>query len=328
MKPNCPSLPPWNSSQRRSTCAVIRPTGSPSRQARKYSASACSKYGFFSLFRNCSPLEDQRRDPGSALVEPQRQLDELVELAPALHGSNLDRAWHGRGKLQVPDFQACPTHPSHDARCDVFEKARTHDRVEQLEAAKQGDLLPYFRILESQAGPVVEMEGRETIMLGSNNYLGLTTRRARQAGGARRPRAVRHRRHRIAPAERHHPDARRARARARRLDGHRGRDRLHDRLPVEPRRDQRDPRARATRLSATRATTPRSSTAASSPAPACAPSATTGWTSWRRCWSGPSRDGERHAGGGRRRLLDGGRRLRPAADRRALQPLRGEADGR
>src|SRR5262249_60146036 len=36
---------------------------------------------------------------------------------------------------------------------DVFEKARTHDRVEQLEAAKAGDLLPYFRILQSQAGP-------------------------------------------------------------------------------------------------------------------------------------------------------------------------------
>jgi 8-amino-7-oxononanoate synthase len=57
---------------------------------------------------------------------------------------------------------------------DVFEKARTHERAEQLEAAKQQDLLPYFRILESAAGPVVEMEGRETIMLGSNNYLGLT----------------------------------------------------------------------------------------------------------------------------------------------------------
>src|SRR5213079_1755871 len=57
---------------------------------------------------------------------------------------------------------------------DVFEKARTHDRIEQLEAAKQADLLPYFRLLTSQAGPVVEMEGRETIMLGSNNYLGLT----------------------------------------------------------------------------------------------------------------------------------------------------------
>jgi len=60
------------------------------------------------------------------------------------------------------------------APVDVFEKARTHDRAEQLAAAKEADLLPYFRVLTSEAGPVVEMEGRETIMLGSNNYLGLT----------------------------------------------------------------------------------------------------------------------------------------------------------
>jgi 8-amino-7-oxononanoate synthase len=60
------------------------------------------------------------------------------------------------------------------ASIDVFEKARSHERLEQLEAARQHDLLPYFRLLTSQAGPVVEMEGRETIMLGSNNYLGLT----------------------------------------------------------------------------------------------------------------------------------------------------------
>jgi 8-amino-7-oxononanoate synthase len=65
---------------------------------------------------------------------------------------------------------------------DVFEKARTHDRREQLEQAKEHDLLPYFRLLTSEAGPVVEMEGRETIMLGSNNYLGLTTdERVKQA---------------------------------------------------------------------------------------------------------------------------------------------------
>jgi 8-amino-7-oxononanoate synthase len=57
---------------------------------------------------------------------------------------------------------------------DVFEKARTHERAEQLEAAKEADVLPYFRLLTSEAGPVVEMEGRETVMLGSNNYLGLT----------------------------------------------------------------------------------------------------------------------------------------------------------
>src|SRR5512134_2555412 len=57
---------------------------------------------------------------------------------------------------------------------DLFEKARSHERLEQLRAAREHDLLPYFRILEGPAGPVVEMEGRERVMLGSNNYLGLT----------------------------------------------------------------------------------------------------------------------------------------------------------
>ncbi|TMK70396.1 MAG: aminotransferase class I/II-fold pyridoxal phosphate-dependent enzyme, partial [Actinobacteria bacterium] len=60
------------------------------------------------------------------------------------------------------------------APVDVFAKARTHSRKEQLEAAKEADLLPYFRLVESEAGPVMEIEGHETVMLGSNNYLGLT----------------------------------------------------------------------------------------------------------------------------------------------------------
>jgi 8-amino-7-oxononanoate synthase len=60
------------------------------------------------------------------------------------------------------------------APVDVFEKARSHDRLEQLEAAKQHDLLPYFRLIESEAGPIMEIEGHEVVMLGSNNYLGLT----------------------------------------------------------------------------------------------------------------------------------------------------------
>ena len=60
------------------------------------------------------------------------------------------------------------------APADLFEKVLNHERREQLEAADAADLNPYFRLLTSQAGPVVEMEGRETIMLGSNNYLGLT----------------------------------------------------------------------------------------------------------------------------------------------------------
>jgi 8-amino-7-oxononanoate synthase len=57
---------------------------------------------------------------------------------------------------------------------DLFEKARTHERVELLRAAREHDVMPYFRLLEGEAGPLVEMEGAERVMLGSNNYLGLT----------------------------------------------------------------------------------------------------------------------------------------------------------
>ncbi len=60
------------------------------------------------------------------------------------------------------------------APVDVFAKASSHDRMEQLEAARENDLLPYFRLIESEAGPLMEVEGREVVMLGSNNYLGLT----------------------------------------------------------------------------------------------------------------------------------------------------------
>lgn len=61
-----------------------------------------------------------------------------------------------------------------ETRIDLFAKARTHDRLEQLTAARDADLLPYFRVLEGPARPVVDMEAKPRIMLGSNNYLGLT----------------------------------------------------------------------------------------------------------------------------------------------------------
>jgi 8-amino-7-oxononanoate synthase len=57
---------------------------------------------------------------------------------------------------------------------DVFAKARDHDRAEMLRMARENDALPYFRQLEGRALPVVAMEGARRIMLGSNNYLGLT----------------------------------------------------------------------------------------------------------------------------------------------------------
>ncbi|TMK64442.1 MAG: aminotransferase class I/II-fold pyridoxal phosphate-dependent enzyme [Actinobacteria bacterium] len=68
---------------------------------------------------------------------------------------------------------------------DLFEKARTHERLDLLRAAREQDVMPYFRLLEGEAGPVVEMEGAERVMLGSNNYLGLT-REPRVREAARR----------------------------------------------------------------------------------------------------------------------------------------------
>ncbi len=57
---------------------------------------------------------------------------------------------------------------------DVFAKARDNERLEQLKLARELDALPYFRVLEGPTLPMVEMEGQQRIMLGSNNYLGLT----------------------------------------------------------------------------------------------------------------------------------------------------------
>ena len=55
---------------------------------------------------------------------------------------------------------------------DIFDKcAATAERARQ---AREQGLYPYYRVLSSAQDPIVTHEGRELIMLGSNNYLGLT----------------------------------------------------------------------------------------------------------------------------------------------------------
>src|SRR3954447_15390271 len=76
------------------------------------------------------------------------------------------------GRISTAMATQHPTQPQ--VAVDLFEKARNHERVEQLKLAREQELLPYFRLLEGPAGPLVEMEGAERVMLGSNNYLGLT----------------------------------------------------------------------------------------------------------------------------------------------------------
>src|SRR5580658_4129405 len=57
---------------------------------------------------------------------------------------------------------------------DVFAKIRDNERVALMRAAREGGLLPYFHEVESAALPIMQMEGAPRIMLGSNNYPGLT----------------------------------------------------------------------------------------------------------------------------------------------------------
>ena len=54
---------------------------------------------------------------------------------------------------------------------DLFQKCYNFTRADEIKAL---GLYPYFRAIEANDGPVVKMEGREVIMAGSNNYLGLT----------------------------------------------------------------------------------------------------------------------------------------------------------
>ena len=54
---------------------------------------------------------------------------------------------------------------------DLFKKAYDFTRADEV---KKSGLYPYFRAIEENEGPVVQIEGRKVIMAGSNNYLGLT----------------------------------------------------------------------------------------------------------------------------------------------------------
>ena len=55
---------------------------------------------------------------------------------------------------------------------DLFAKCYAPSLADEY---RQKGIYPYFRALETRQGPEVVMEGRRRIMLGSNNYLGLTS---------------------------------------------------------------------------------------------------------------------------------------------------------
>lgn len=55
---------------------------------------------------------------------------------------------------------------------DIFEKCGSNAMVNEI---REKGIYPYFHALESRQDVIVQMEGKRRIMLGSNNYLGLTT---------------------------------------------------------------------------------------------------------------------------------------------------------
>lgn len=54
---------------------------------------------------------------------------------------------------------------------DLFQKCYDFTRADDIKAL---GLYPYFRAIEENEGPVVQIEGKKMVMAGSNNYLGLT----------------------------------------------------------------------------------------------------------------------------------------------------------
>ena len=54
---------------------------------------------------------------------------------------------------------------------DIFDKCDEYTLTRELRA---NDIYPYFRSISSPQDPVVTIDGQKIIMLGSNNYLGLT----------------------------------------------------------------------------------------------------------------------------------------------------------
>jgi 8-amino-7-oxononanoate synthase len=55
---------------------------------------------------------------------------------------------------------------------DLFDKVASYDRVQSL---RDHAIYPYYRVVSSGQDPVVMMNGRPVVMLGSNNYLGLSS---------------------------------------------------------------------------------------------------------------------------------------------------------
>ena len=64
---------------------------------------------------------------------------------------------------------------------DILQKCADYTLHREL---RQADIYPYYRSISSPQDPMVTIEGQKVVMLGSNNYLGLTSHPAVKAASA------------------------------------------------------------------------------------------------------------------------------------------------
>lgn len=86
-------------------------------------------------------------------------------------GAAEDNGLTGNPFSDDPDDQSFSSVSSNGPRADLFDKCDLDTRADELAAR---GLYPFFIPIEGSEGTVVRIEGEKKIMLGSNNYLGLT----------------------------------------------------------------------------------------------------------------------------------------------------------
>ena len=84
--------------------------------------------------------------------------------------------------VTIPGVPSHPTFSSSghhlakgESLMDLFKKARESELMRDAREAIESGAYPYFKPLEDTEGTEVVMDGRRILMIGSNNYLGLTT---------------------------------------------------------------------------------------------------------------------------------------------------------
>jgi 8-amino-7-oxononanoate synthase len=87
---------------------------------------------------------------------------------------SLDELRRRYGQVFSASRQSAPAAPGNGNEPRFHSRLRGNSTVEAYRAAESLQVSPFFIANESLEGPVAVIEGRETLMFGSNNYLGLT----------------------------------------------------------------------------------------------------------------------------------------------------------